>query len=725
MRKKSGISFGSLQQKILTLVLVAVLLLTGMFGLALAFTSKNITNIVEGSAVQQKKSITNVSEDTMLQMLSVSMTQSAQMQANIADNIFSEASGTVRTMQGYAEYLFTHRDEFEDQPYSYPLKEMDGIPSVQMQHEAAVNPEDDPDLGLIANMSELLIQLFSNSEVLNSSIIATANGTILYCDDRSGEYFDEDGNVEKTFEMRGRPWYVGAVEAGDLYYTGIELDAFTDIAGIVCSAPVYVDGKLVAVVGADVFLTQISKYVKESAKNGGFVCIINENGEIIFSPETEGTFKAVTSDQSVDLRSGENKELADFVNKALQENTDIEAITVDGKEYYFCGVPMETMGWTVISAYDKSLSDQPTQMMLEAYDAINEQSLNDYQAGAKRSQTIIFLCSGVLLLLSIAGAIIVAKRIVNPIEHMTKRIEEISGTDLAFEMEDTYRTKDEIEVLAEAFTTLSERTREYIEQITHITAEKERIGAELELATKIQADMLPNIFPAFPTRPEFDIYASMTPAKEVGGDFYDFFLIDDDHLGMVMADVSGKGVPAALFMVIAKTLLKYRSQMGGTPAGILEVVNNQLCEGNDADLFVTVWLAILEISTGKVIEANAGHEHPALCRNGQKWELVIYDHSPALAVMEDMEFEEREFYLKPGDSLYVYTDGVAEATNAENELYGNDRMVDALNQSPDAKPKEISANVDADVQKFVGEAPQFDDLTMLCLKYYGSQGKSE
>nr|MCR5235206.1 serine/threonine-protein phosphatase [Lachnospiraceae bacterium] len=231
--------------------------------------------------------------------------------------------------------------------------------------------------------------------------------------------------------------------------------------------------------------------------------------------------------------------------------------------------------------------------------------------------------------------------------------------------------------------------------------------------------------PAFPNRKEFDLYATMNPAKEVGGDFYDFFMVDDDHIALVMADVSGKGVPAALFMVIAKTLIKTRTQQGGLPGDILSEVNDTLCEGNDAELFVTVWLAIIEISTGKGWAANAGHEHPAIRRKGGDFELSIYKHSPAVATMEGIPFKQHEFELNPGDTLYVYTDGVAEATNVNNELYGNDRMINALNANKDIDLKEALANIRKDIDEFVGEAPQFDDITMLMFNYYGKDGKNE
>lgn len=278
-------------------------------------------------------------------------------------------------------------------------------------------------------------------------------------------------------------------------------------------------------------------------------------------------------------------------------------------------------------------------------------------------------------------------------------------------------SEDEIQALSESFVTMASDLKIYMKNLIRETKEKERIGTELTLAAQIQADMLPKIFPPFPDRKEFDIYATMTPAKEVGGDFYDFFLVDEDHLALVMADVSGKGVPAALFMVIAKTLIKNRAQMGGRPAEILGYVNKQLCEGNEADMFVTVWLGILELSTGKGIAANAGHEYPALREAGHDYRFVKTEHSPAVAAMEDTEFGEYSFELHPGDSLYIYTDGVPEATNRNQEFFGDDRMLAALNRNPGAAPTELLHIVKEEIDIFAQNAPQFDDITMLCLKY--------
>ena len=242
---------------------------------------------------------------------------------------------------------------------------------------------------------------------------------------------------------------------------------------------------------------------------------------------------------------------------------------------------------------------------------------------------------------------------------------------------------------------------------------------ELTLATRIQENMLPNIFPAFPERTEFDIYAAMDPAAQVGGDFYDFFLIDDTHLGLVIADVSGKGVPAALFMMISKILVQNYAMTGRSPAEVLKAVNDQICTNNREEMFVTVWFGILETTTGKITAANAGHEYPAVIQTDGRFDLIKDKHGFIVGGMENIHYKEYEMTLKPGSKLFVYTDGVPEATNASNEMFGTDRMLDALNQDPAASPQMILRHVREAVDDFVKGAEQFDDITMMCVEYKG------
>lgn len=358
--------------------------------------------------------------------------------------------------------------------------------------------------------------------------------------------------------------------------------------------------------------------------------------------------------------------------------------------------------------------DENGQSIAEIQYILDMQDVRDYLNSFL--YTMLAISFGIILLAIVCYILFVRKTVTTPIGKLAAFTRRITSEHDFHRQTITLTTKDEIEDLGNAFNFMLEELDSYIDNLATVTAEKERIGAELNVAAKIQADMLPCIFPAFPNRHEFDIHASMTPAKEVGGDFYDFFLIDDDHLAMVMADVSGKGVPAALFMMISKTLLKSSAQSGLSPHSVLEQVNNQLCENNDAEMFVTVWLGILEISTGKLRCANAGHEYPAIRRAGGEFELFKDKHGFVLAGMENVRYKEYELTLNPGDMIFVYTDGVAEATDANNELFGTDRMLTALNRNPNAGCAAMLSAVHKEINEFVGEAPQFDDITMLCLE---------
>ena len=716
MKKIFGITLGGLQQKIFNLVLLLLLALIGVFAGVSTYQAKELSAVVNDASSEQQEAIKNVSGNTMHQLVDKSLTKMNAMQAYIADDMFADVKADVKMLQTFATDLFENQEKLELQPVSYPQLKNNGIASVQLQHGEGVDYENSDKLRIVSNMQDMLLSMYKTSDKLSSCIVATADGVILYADDRSGEYFDDDGNVIKIFDSRTRNWYQGAVRTGDIYFSGIERDSFTDYIGVVCSAPVYYNGELVAVVAADVFLDTMADYVNSTSEQGRYIGVINNNGQVIFASENNGVFDVLTSDEAADLRESDNEILAEFIDISLKEQTRLTTVNVNDKEYYMTGSPIPNVGWAAISFIEKDITEQSSQMMITEFDSINKDAADKFEEGTVHSKhTTLFMIAAILILGS-AGALAVANRIVKPVERMTKRIGEISGTDLSFEMEDTYRTNDEIQVLAESFETLSKRTREYIDQITKITAEKERIGAELELATKIQADMLPNLFPAFPERPEFDIYATMTPAKEVGGDFYDFFLIDDDHLGLVMADVSGKGVPAALFMMMSKILVSNYAMMGGSPAKVLEQVNTQICKNNDEEMFVTVWFGVLEISTGKVTAANAGHEYPIIRKANGDFELFKDKHGFVIGGMEGMRYKDYEFTLEKGGTLFVYTDGVAEATNAENELFGTERMIASLNQASQASPKELLINMKKSVDEFVGDAPQFDDLTMLGLK---------
>jgi len=326
------------------------------------------------------------------------------------------------------------------------------------------------------------------------------------------------------------------------------------------------------------------------------------------------------------------------------------------------------------------------------------------------------------LILSLICLFMVYRLIISPLKSVQENIRdyrETKDSETVIANLKEINSKNEIGDLKNDVIELAEEIDDYVDKIESISAEKHRIESELDMAKRIQLSMMPSVFPPYPDRNEFEIYASVEPAREVGGDFYDFFLIDKDHLCMVMADVSGKGVPAALFMMGSKIVIKNSAMLMNSPAKILTRANESICENNEQDMFLTVWLGILELSTGKLVAANAGHEYPALMRAGEKFEIIKSKHGFVIGGFEDAIYTDYELQLEPGDKLFLYTDGLPEATNGDNEMLGIDGMLDALNENCESHPKVILNGVKNAVDGFVKEAEQFDDLTMMCIEYKG------
>ena len=344
--------------------------------------------------------------------------------------------------------------------------------------------------------------------------------------------------------------------------------------------------------------------------------------------------------------------------------------------------------------------------------------LQDSQAPYLRmivlSTVILALCTSAFI------AVFIRKQVVAPVRKVSDEATRFAKENTKGEDLSGISRYTELANLASSIDTMETDMVSYIETLTKATAERERIRAELSLAGTIQESAIPDSYPAFPERSEFDIYAAMVPARAVGGDFFNYFLIDDDHLAMVIGDVSDKGVPAALFMMVTNILIRYRTHTGSSPADVLSFVNDILCERNKAEMFVTVWLGILEISTGRITAANAGHEYPAVKRADGRFELMKDKHGFVIGGIAGMKYKEYDLQMQPGDALFVYTDGVPEASDRSGAMFGTERMLAALNEDPDALPEQILNGIRRAVSGFVKDAEQFDDLTMLCMKYLGA-----
>ena len=352
-------------------------------------------------------------------------------------------------------------------------------------------------------------------------------------------------------------------------------------------------------------------------------------------------------------------------------------------------------------------------------------------ANSMREFLILYVTCMLILIILVAFMMArhTKKTQVEPINSITEAAENYVKDRLNGEKETEHfsrlniHTRDEIENLSLIMADMEHDLKDYEEQLTKITASKQQMIAELTLAAKIQNNMLPKTFPAFPDRSDFDVYASMDPARDVGGDFYDYYLIDNDHLCLTIADVSGKGIPAALFMMASKIILANSAKLGKSPSEILTNANAAIRANNQEDMFITVWLGILELSTGKLTAASAGHEFPALKQNSRGFKLFKDRHGFVLGGMDGIRYQEYEIQLRPGAKLFLYTDGVPEATDANGELFGTKRMLEALNSDKAAAPEQILKNVRGAVDDFVKDAEQFDDLTMLCIEYKGDRSE--
>ena len=307
---------------------------------------------------------------------------------------------------------------------------------------------------------------------------------------------------------------------------------------------------------------------------------------------------------------------------------------------------------------------------------------------------------------------LIKKLIVNNIERINDSLTKITDGDLN-EVVDV-RTHVEFASLSDDINSTVGTLKKYIADAAA------RIDAELAFAKAIQHSALPSVFPPFPTRKEFDIWATMDTAKEVGGDFYDFYFVNKDTLAFLIADVSGKGIPAAMFMMNAKAVLKSYAESGLDVNKVFTLGNEKLCEGNDAGMFVTAWMGFLNTETGEVTFANAGHNPPLVRHADGSFEYLKVRAGFVLAGMEGVKYRKNELQLAPGDVIYLYTDGVTEATNINDELYGEDRLLALLNANKEASMEKLCKLVKEDVFAFAGEAPQFDDITMLALKYCGA-----
>ncbi|MBE5822600.1 MAG: HAMP domain-containing protein [Butyrivibrio sp.] len=704
-----------MKKKIMRMMLLVSSLLLILFGAITWYVFGRVHHIVAESSERSSQDVEKYSDVAMRDQITGRLSATTLGCAYSLNKMLDDFSGTIQIIADSATDIYTNPDVY-GRTYVKPLEKSDiGKSMGQFVYAEDVDPDDpavQDELAMIGNLKGNLLSMYNRYPELGASYIGTESGIMLLAGPVLDDRWDENGDYV-YLDPRLRPWYYMTKESKKLTFSEITPDYDTGRLAIMCGAPIFRGKEFVGVAGAGLYLEGIESMMMNAIfSDAGNTCIIDGKGNIIFSSNEEGELKTQTV---LGGKENSDKALAMLTQRAIEGQSGLELLDIDGESSYVAFSPIESVGWSLISIIPEKTVLAPKENLLTFIEQSHQSEANDVEKTMRSALIVMFLLILALAAFSVFISNKLSKRLVMPIALLTDKVRNMDGDQLNFAWYEN--TDDEVETLAHSFGSMTERLKEYIDDIQTVTAEKERIHTELSLATRIQAGIMPHDFPAFPDKKEFDLYALMEPAREVGGDFYDYFLIDDDHLGMVMADVSGKGIPAALFMMVSKTILQSCAMLGKSAAETLNLTNEALTSNNQTGMFVTVWFGILEISSGKLTCANAGHEYPAVKRADGSFELYKDKHGFVIGGMEGTKYQEYTIQLDHGDMVFLYTDGVPEATNSDVVMYGTDRMLAALNKEKDSSLKELLDNVCYDITDFIMDAEQFDDLTMMCLKY--------
>lgn len=682
---------GSVRKKILLMVLLVALTGLGISTISSISNMINIRDITVNYSEFLGQAIAEKSETALLEQVKQNLQNLVEQKSiDHADMILDHYLDDAKKCAEYVSWLYSEN----------------GISDLSKEQAEK----------LLEQLSPVIVPIRDEApDMLGRIYFASEQGVLLYYDG-SKSLMDAD-----EYDYKNASWYQSVRYEQEPMFSEVYDDALGKGLMTTCSAPCYdADGNFIGAIGIDVCLEPFyAGILNVNVSENTIAAIVDANGHLIAGPKVDfstADFRTVWGLNSAD-------EYTELIQDILGGGTGVG----EANDMYFAYAPIHALNWRLIIRVP--FSDVIAPVMQMDQDVQTETLAVKTQIGQTiTSSMVIFLAVAVVTVCIVAVVSVwFSGRIAEPLRSLQRQVEIISQGNLDVSVK--VSSQDEIGVLAEKFNSMTASLKEQMEEIKKVTAEKERIGAELHVASQIQSSMLPSIFPAFTEYPEFDIYATMEPAKEVGGDFYDFFLVDESHLAVVMADVSGKGVPAALFMVIAKTLIKDLTQMGLSPDEVFRQANDKMCEANDEGMFVTAWLGILDIHSGHMDYVNAGHNPPLLYRKHGTFEYLKQKPGFVLAGMEGIRYQSGSIDFDEQDMLYLYTDGVTEATDSSEQLYGEERLKAALDsclkQNPEAEPLSVLNAVKTDIRAFVKEAPQSDDITMLGLKLLKLEGRRQ
>ncbi|WP_270518236.1 SpoIIE family protein phosphatase [Megamonas funiformis] len=715
----------SIRKRILTVLLSSCLLsiiLTSLIAFKAIYDTRELTLSIGNEIIFQAA---ENSQEALIQRAKLALEQTAFDKANELDENLGKVKKDVIILSNMMTNIASNPEEYHSRNIFEPSKnDIDKI-TAQLLFSSEVVDKSSPilrqEIGLTANIQDFLIQINTNSNVIISSYVASKNGFTIMVDRFAGRKFQNSDIKPDFYNATSRPWYIQAKKEDKTIFTDIVIDALGGGPCIICATPYYANGQFAGVVGMGTFLDNINEIILNTKiGDNGFGFVINKQGQIIASPHTTGDL--ITGINNIkDLRQSTNTSLADAVQKIINEKAGLTEANIDGKDYYLAYAPMKNTDWYFVTAMEVDTVIAPAKETHENIINIATEYMDNLSEKTKMTVIGMIISISILLFFITYIGWSLADYLTKPIRQLSKGVQQIAMGNFNGKL--NIHTGDEIESLAISFNAMTTELQTYIKNLEQITAEKERIATELNVATNIQKNMLPCIFPPYPDRKDFDIYAVMYPAKEVGGDFYDFYLLDENHLVITIADVSDKGIPAAMFMVITKTILKNFAMSMTSPddfSAVVQCANRQLCENNEEMMFVTVFMGMLDLKTGKFIYVNAGHTPPMIRhkhKDDSTFEYLPVEKNCVLGINEEAQFKQQEVYLKQGDELFLYTDGVTEAINKEKKLYSIERLYSNLNKiNQKSSCQDILRDVKLSIDEFAQGMYQSDDITMLAIK---------
>ena len=653
----------------------------------------------------------------MTERLTSSLVSTVDEKASLIEDSIFVFKSRVEQVAHYATQMYTHPELFVPRSVEPPLIENVGKVSVMKTFQEGVNPASpalQSEVRLLGAASDILRFHRTNGALVDEIFLETTSGICVSAGTDSEWYIGKDGKP-LPYNLDNEPYIKNVFRSGIPYFSPSLVDDFSDDLFVAYSVPFYRGNEIAGVACAtmvDTGLFAMLERIFGGSMGTAFILDVEDDGlgNLVYSTAKEGELR-FDKRKVINFYDSENRALSELMEKCMNSEHGLLLMELDGEEQYVAYARVASAGWAFLMTFPKEEILSSTNVLLRKLQKNGQEELSFVNS------VIVKVVLSLLIIFSILIAILlfVARRlsylVTKPMKMLMEKVCTLNAENLSFSW--NHDTKDEVQILAQTFSGLVDRMKKYIADVVSVTSEKEKISTELCVATNIQADMLPK---KFPDCTEFNLYASMRPAKEVGGDFYDFFMVDKRHLAIVVADVSGKGVPAALFMVIGKTLIKDHTVPNVDLGKAFTEVNDLLFQANGDGMFITAFEGILDLFSGEFRYVNAGHEPPYIFHNGT-FEARELEPAFVLAGMPGMKYEAGRMMLEPGDKIFQYTDGVTEATNASEKLYGFERLGEVLNEHGSESPCGIIKSVSESVDAFVGEAPQFDDITMLCLEY--------